>query len=102
MRGFAVVKDYFVKIPWRFGIWLTQGLNGVIFNRNPDHSTSGATGYKALQAKQKLLRDADYRDVFNIAFESFINFIFRDKNHCYNAIEWDEINDSPENYPKPE
>ena len=54
-----------------------------IFNTHEDQTISGHVGYKAFTTKQKKY----------LRMEKVINFLFSpwEKNHCYNAIEWDRV-----------
>ncbi len=70
---------------WKTLIVLDQLFAVWIFNANEDQTISGYVGYKAHKGSKK------YKVI-----EKVINFIFSpwEKNHCFNAIEWDRINDS--------
>lgn len=57
-----------------------QDINA-LFNGNEDHTISGRVGYMSNVKKTK-----DW-----ITAKKIINALFRDPNHCDNAIEYDEI-----------
>jgi len=99
------ILNWIKGLPWAVAKSLTQMLSSILF-RKEDHSTSGETGYQALKVKKHQL-DPTYQlttdDHKWLIAERFINALFFwDKNHCYKSIEWDEVNDDPTNYPKPD
>lgn len=57
----------------------------LLFGTNPDQTISGYVGYKALTTSKKRYK----------LYEWFINALFRpwQRNHCYESIEWDRLND---------
>lgn len=61
---------------------LDQLVCGVIWLR-PDHTISGEVGYAALNGKR-----------WGRIAERFIDALFG-KGHCFNSIEWDEVNQPP-------
>lgn len=63
-----------------FAVWL--------FNAHEDQTVSGYVGYKAYKGSQKYKR-----------IERVINWLFSpwEDNHCYNAIEWDRIDNGNHN-----
>ena len=61
---------------------LDQLVCGVIWLR-PDHTISGEVGYAAYHGKR-----------WGIVAEWFIDALFG-KGHCFNSIEWDEVNKPP-------
>lgn len=64
-------------------IALDQFFNVLLLNGKPDHTISGRVGYHALKTKKW----------YWLAAEKVIDTIFFwQPNHCYNSIEWDEIN----------
>jgi len=69
--------------PLRALIALDQFLNVALFNGNEDQTISGHVGYKSLT--KHTLQWVVAEKVINIIF-------FFDANHCYNSIEWDEVN----------
>ena len=58
---------------------LDQLICGVIWLR-PDHTISGEVGYAAYHGKR-----------WGCIAERFIDALFG-KGHCFNSIEWDEVN----------
>lgn len=63
-------------------IALDQLFNVLLLNGSEDHTISGRVGYKAMTTDKWHWKFA----------EKFINTLFWfDDNHCYNSIEWDEI-----------
>ena len=70
--------NYFLRLM----IALDQFFNVLLLNGSEDHTISGRVGYKAMTTKKWYWKFA----------EKFINALFWfDDNHCYNSIEWDEI-----------
>ena len=61
---------------------LDQLICGVIWLR-PDHTISGEVGFAALQRKR-----------WALITERVIDYFFYD-GHCFDSIEWDEINKPP-------
>ena len=57
----------------------------LLFGTHPDQTISGYVGYKALTTDKK--RYKLYQWVINGLFRPF------EKNHCFNAIEWDRLNE---------
>ena len=71
-------KSYLLRLL----IALDQLFNVLLLNGSEDHTISGKGGYRALHSNKKRWKIA----------EKIINTIFFfDKEHCYNSIEWDEI-----------
>lgn len=71
-------KSYILKLL----IVIDAFFNVFLLNGSEDHTISGRVGFKALITKKKRWLIAE--KVINTIF-------FFDKNHCYNAIEWDEV-----------
>lgn len=56
-------------------------LGNTLLGGRPDHTISGRVGHRALQGKR-----------FYLLMEIVIdNIFFWDEHHCFNAIEWDEV-----------
>jgi hypothetical protein len=70
---------------WRTLILIDQLFAVWIFNAHEDQTISGHVGFKAhtLKTRKYLL------------MERFINFLFSrwEKDHCFNAIEWDRVDE---------
>ena len=63
-------------------IALDQFFNVLLLNGNPDHTISGRVGYHSHKTGEW----------YWVLMEKVINTLFWfDDNHCYNAIEWDEV-----------
>ncbi|PCH95332.1 MAG: hypothetical protein COB83_08810 [Gammaproteobacteria bacterium] len=56
--------------------------NVLLLNGSEDHTISGRVGYKALTTKKRR---------WVLAEKVIDTLFFFDENHCYNAIEWDEV-----------
>ena len=58
----------------------------LFFGSNPDQTISGYVGYKAHTTDKKRYK----------VYQWFINLLFRpfEKDHCFNAIEWDRLSDN--------
>ena len=56
--------------------------NVLLLNGSEDHTISGLVGYRALKTKKNRWLWAE---------KAINTLFFFDENHCYNAIEWDEI-----------
>lgn len=66
----------------KFLLGIDNAFNGLIFDGSEDHTISGHVGYMSLTTNKKRWR----------ILEKIINTIFWfDPNHCYNSIEFDEI-----------
>lgn len=63
---------------------IDQGICGVIWLR-PDHTISGEVGYAAYQGKR-------WGKVMELLIDGMPWF---GAGHCFNSIEWDEINKPP-------
>lgn len=70
---------------WKLLISIDQFFAVLLLNTNEDQTISGHVGYKAYTLKTKKW----------ILLEKFINLLFSpwQKNHCYESIEWDRLND---------
>ena len=68
---------------WRTLVLIDQLFAVWIFNTHEDQTISGHVGYKALMTGEKKY----------VLLEKFINWLFApwEKNHCFNAIEWDRL-----------
>ena len=68
---------------WKLLIAIDQMFAVLLFNTHEDQTISGYVGYKAHTTNSKKYK----------LLEKFINFIFApwEKDHCYNAIEWDRL-----------
>ena len=60
-----------------FLIAIDQLVNAILGGR-PDHTISGRIGYHAMHGK-----------IWALILEKVINWIFFDRNHCRDNIEWD-------------
>ena len=70
--------NYFLRLM----VALDQFFNVLLLNGSEDHTISGRVGYKSFTTQKWYWKFA----------EKFINTLFWfDDNHCYNSIEWDEI-----------
>jgi len=80
----AFISIFIVKLrPYALKIWISddQDMNAIL-NGNEDHTISGRVGYMAWKYKTKEWLRA----------QKIINTLFWfQKNHCYNSIEWDEV-----------